>query len=260
LAFEDMSKRDLLLLRLTEIGRSVAESGHAMALIGLGSVGEDTQRLDDYSDLDFFLVVESGFKQRYVDNLDWLSVVAPLAYHFRNTADGCKVLYSDGVFCEFAVFEPSELPHIPFAPGRIVWKGDGVDGSISIPVSNPRSPDKHGTEWMLGEALTNLYVGLCRYRRGEKLSAARLVQQVAVDRILDIVESQRNTSAAEKDPFSSERRIELRYPELGSLLPGFMQGYDRTPESAEAILDHLCSEHAVNEALECEIRRLCRGE
>ena len=43
-------------------------------------------------------------------------------------------------------------------------------------------------EWSLGEALTNLYVGLSRLRRGEKLSAMRLIQYHAVDRILELSE------------------------------------------------------------------------
>lgn len=41
-----------LLARLDEIGRSLIQSGHAIALIGLGSVGEELHRLDEYSDLD----------------------------------------------------------------------------------------------------------------------------------------------------------------------------------------------------------------
>jgi len=49
---------------------------------------------------------------------------------------------ADGVFCEFAVFEPQELPAIPFAPGRVVWKRDGVDAAIALPAGHarPRPP------------------------------------------------------------------------------------------------------------------------
>src|SRR5512139_486367 len=104
-----------LLTRLDEIGQSLAQSGHALALIGLGSVGEELHRLDEYSDLDFFAIVETGYKRRYIDNLDWLSDIAPIAYHFLNSPDGYKLLFADGFFCEFAVFEPQELQHIPFS-------------------------------------------------------------------------------------------------------------------------------------------------
>jgi hypothetical protein len=47
-----------LLYRLDEIGKSLEKSGHALALIGLGSVGLELERLDQYSDLDFFVIVQ----------------------------------------------------------------------------------------------------------------------------------------------------------------------------------------------------------
>src|SRR5436190_636792 len=96
---------NLLIARLNAIGASLAQSRGALALIGLGSVGTELERLDDYSDLDFFVIVEPGRKPDFIQNLDWLSRPGPIAYAFRNTAEGYKVLFEDGVFCEFAVFE-----------------------------------------------------------------------------------------------------------------------------------------------------------
>src|SRR5512145_3267505 len=99
-----MPPKQFLLARLDQIGAALAASGHALALIGLGSVGEELDRLDDYSDLDFFAIVETGHKRRYIDDLDWLSSIAPIAYRFLNSPDGYKLLFTDGIFCEFAVF------------------------------------------------------------------------------------------------------------------------------------------------------------
>jgi len=42
-----------LLARLDAIGASLAATDHGLALIGLGSVGLETDRLDAYSDPDF---------------------------------------------------------------------------------------------------------------------------------------------------------------------------------------------------------------
>jgi len=253
-----MKKTDLLLRRLDEIGHSLAQSGHGLALIGLGSCGRELERLDDYSDLDFFAIVEDGHKQRYIDNLDWLRRIEPLAYAFQNTPDGHKILFRDGVFCEFAVFEIAELRLIPFAAGRIVWKRPFVEDSIAIPAGSAlAAPAARTEDWLLGEALTNLYVGLCRYRRGEKLSAARFVQQFAVDRLIELHELKTPGDSTGKDPFSSERRLERRHPELSSLLPRFAQGYQRTPESAIAILDYLSANFEVNAAIASAIRDLC---
>ena len=64
-----MSAPAVLLERLDRIGESLRDSGHALALIGLGSVGLERERLDAHSDLDFFAIVEPGHKARYIERL-----------------------------------------------------------------------------------------------------------------------------------------------------------------------------------------------
>lgn len=255
-----MPRPELLLARLDAIARSLADSGHGLALLGLGSVGLERERLDVYSDLDFFAIVETGHKAAYIDDLGWLSAARPIDYAFRNTVDGYKILFDDGVFGEFAVFEPQELASIPFARGRIVWQRDGVDPSIAEPVFAQPATAEPTIEWLTGEALTNLFVGLNRYRRGERLSAQRFVQSYAVDRILELVERTEPAQAARRDAFARERRIEQRYPAFARELPDFAQGYDRTPESALAILRFLEARVSVNAALAAAIRALAHGE
>jgi hypothetical protein len=66
------ASRERLLQRLDDLGGILAMRGDALALLGLGSVGRDLDRLDDHSDLDFFVVVEDGAKQRYLESVDWL--------------------------------------------------------------------------------------------------------------------------------------------------------------------------------------------
>ena len=78
-------------------------------MIALGSVDVDLDLLDQYSDLDFFVIVKAGCKAGYLDNLGWLTSIAPAAYSFQNTPDGYKLVYKDGFFCEFAVFDEDEL-------------------------------------------------------------------------------------------------------------------------------------------------------
>lgn len=251
-----MPTQSSLLSRLDAIGHSLEASGHALALIGLGSVGLETDRLDEYSDLDFFAIVADGYKTRYIENLDWLATLCPIAYCFRNSADGYKLLFEDSIFCEFAVFEQAELACIPFAPGRVVWKQPHVSDSIGAPAQAAPAPRPLDVEWLVGEAVTNLYVGLGRFRRGEKLSAQRFVQHYAVDRILDLAKLIENEQGERKDVFANERRFEQRFPGLTAELPRFVQGYERTPESALAILDFLESRFPVNAALAAIIRQL----
>src|SRR6266705_909578 len=115
-----MSNSQRLLERLDAIGATVKASGTALALLGLGSVGAEIERIDDYSDLDFFVIVKPGFKAHYLASLDWLAAVAPLVFSFQNTLDGYKALFEEGIYCEFAIFEPDELRSIPFAKGRLI--------------------------------------------------------------------------------------------------------------------------------------------
>lgn len=247
-----------LLNRLNEIGRSLEESEHALALIGLGSVGLELQRLDQYSDLDFFAIVEPGYKSAYVEDLQWLSRLCPIAYCFRNTSDGYKLLYEDGIFCEFAVFDLDELGEIPFAPGRIVWKQPQVAETICLPLKAHVQPAGHDREWLIGEALTNLYVGLARENRGERLSAVRFIQCYAVDRLVELIGLLEETQPSPRDDFAPDRRFEQRYPAYGRLVSGWMQGYPRNRESALAILNFLEENFTVNKAMSEAIRGYCK--
>lgn len=250
-------KPEALLKRLDEIGHSLERSGHALALIGLGSVGLELDRLDFYSDLDFFVIVEQGYKSVYLNSLEWLSDIQPIAYSFLNTEDGYKVLLADGIFCEFAVFEMNELANIPFTPGRIVWKREDVPDSLSRPVSAPMLHSKGSQEFLLGEALTNAYVGLNREKRGERLSAMRFIQGYAVDRLLELAEYVESGNEVHRDLFVNERRFEQRFPTLIPQLSTWTQGYEKNRESALAILSFLEGHFEVNQAIAKAIRELC---
>lgn len=251
-----MNKKELLLARLSDIARALEKSEQALALIGLGSVGVELDRLDDYSDLDFFVIIDQGSKRRFIENLDWLSSISPIAYHYQNTPDGHKLLFLDGVFCEFAVFEPGELGAIPFSRGRVVWKRPQVDDAIAIPARRP-SLERSTRDWLLGEALTNLYVGLSRRQRGELWSATRFIQGHAVERVLELAASVEAEQSVRKDAFANERRYEQRFPDMAHELPMFMQGYRRNQESAQAILGYLERRLPVNPAMAQAIRGLC---
>jgi hypothetical protein len=246
-----------LLRRLDDIGRSLDQSGHALALIGLGSAGLELDRLDAYSDLDFFVIVEHGQKRAYLDSLHWLSDVHSVAYSFLNTKDGYKVLFADGIFCEFAVFELDELKDVPFASGRIVWKRADIPDKVRHPVLMPASQSKRSQEWLLGEVLTNIYVGLSREKRGEQLSATRFIQGYAVDRLVELVDYIAMAKQTHRDPFVNERRFEQRFPDLVSEISTWVQGYERNRESALAILAFLEIHFEVNHAMTRAIRALC---
>ncbi len=252
-----MNKPEQLLNRLDEIGKALSKKQSALALIGLGSVGIELNRLDQFSDLDFFVIVKTGNKPKYLEDLSWLTNIAPVAYYFANTPDGYKLLYEDGVFCEFAVFDEDELTNVAFSPGRVVWKSEGISDNIGIPKHSIERKQKPSTEWLIGEAITNLYVGLLRDRRGEKLSALRFIQSYAVDRILELSEKIEAVESISRDDFNIERRYEKRNPAMNRVLPELLQGYERNRESALAALSYLDRNFEINPAMKQAILELC---
>ncbi|GGJ89913.1 hypothetical protein [Deinococcus aquiradiocola] len=251
-----MPSPEQLLERLDAIGRNLSRRPYALALIGLGSVGLELDRLDAWSDLDFFVIVDPGHREDLLNDLSWLPFSGPPAFVFRNTPDGYKCLSADGIFAEFAVFEQPQLASIPFSPGRVVWKRDDVSERLAVP-DREAVPDRIDLNWQAGEALSNLYVGLQRFRRGERLSATRFVQGYALDRVLTIAGATEPAAAGHQDAFSPERRVELRYPQLKALLERATGGSAGTPESAMAQLEYLERHVDVNAGMAAAIRALC---
>jgi hypothetical protein len=253
-----MTVPERILRRLDDLAAELARRGDARALLALGSVGIDRERLDDHSDLDFFVIVDDGAKQRYLDDVGWLEAVQPLAFSFANTVDGRKALWADGLFAEYAVFTLGELDGIPYSPGRVVWRRDDTPDSIAVPARPVPVPGRSSLEWLVGEAVTNLYIGLHRYRRGERLSGMRFVQVYVVDSILAIAGQLGLASAPQQDVFAIERSAERRLDPDVVPLASFAQGYARTPESALASLAWLEQHVDVPPALAQAIRALAR--
>ncbi|MBF0410896.1 MAG: hypothetical protein HQM10_26360 [Candidatus Riflebacteria bacterium] len=250
-----MRKVELLKNRIYEIGEILRQSNKALALLALGSIGKEVERLDEYSDLDFFVITKQNEKRHFLNSLEWLNSIKPIVFCYQNTVDGFKLLFDDAVFCEFAIFEVSELLNIPFSEGRIIWKSEGFDENICKPRKS-NIDQKPSKEWLIGEVLTNIYVGLCRYKRGEKLAGSRMIQYHAVDKILELTEFIEIGDNKHRDSFSNDRRFEMRHKTVGGFLPDFMQGYNKSCESAKAILKFLEKYFEINKAMKNSILSL----
>jgi hypothetical protein len=246
------------LQRLDEIAGRVAARDDTIALLGLGSAGAQRGRLDDHSDLDFFLVVEEGATSRYATETDWLATTCPLVWSFAHERHGRKALFADGIFLEYGVFTVPELRRVPFRGARVVWRRpDAPPGLTESDAPVPRPPFDT-VEFHLNEALANLYVGLHRDLRGERLSAARFIQGHAVDRVIALL----RLSAGEppyRDVFDDSRRVERTYPPHVLPLEGMVPGYLGNAAAARVILDWLSVRFPVppplREALESLLQR-----
>jgi hypothetical protein len=230
-----------LLARLDLIAAGLEASGRALALLGLGSVGAELDRADRFSDLDFFVVARPGQVEALLDDLSWLG--GGLIQAFRNTPDGFKVLFAGGVFGEFAVFDEAALRGAAFVNARVVWRAP--DAPADLPL-HPR-PQAARTEPLsaaqrahhLGEALTNLLIGVRRFRRGERLSAWQFTQVYALGHALALAADATTPQPGWADAFGLERRFEVRFPAVAARLDACLPGLVGMPGAALAILDLL---------------------
>lgn len=213
------------LRRLDDLASNLAADPDVLALLGLGSAGAEHDRFDEHSDIDFWLVVSDGTaKQRYLDQVDWLAGLGQrIAYSFVNDPNGRKALLDDGLFLEYAVFTPEEVRGMHFTGARAVWQrpGTAFDPDDHREPAAPTALDT--PEFHVNEALTNLFVGLHRELRGERLTAFRFIQVYAVDRVLALLRLDPDRQWVQRDPFESTRRVEASFADvpLGRMVPGY---------------------------------------
>ncbi|MEV6350240.1 hypothetical protein [Actinoplanes sp. NPDC051851] len=233
------------LRRLDEIAAHLATLDDTIAVLALGSAGAQRGRIDDHSDLNLFLVVADGAVGRYTGDADWLDAVAPVVHTYANDRHGRKALFADGILVEFAVFTQATLRTIPFRGARVVWQRPDAPRTLTESgVAEPRTPFDT-VEFHLNEALVDLLVGLNRDRRGERLSASRLIQQHAVDRVIALLRLDEGEPPY-RDLFDPSRRVERAYRlPLAAMVPG----YDGNAAAARTILDWLSSRYPVPPAL-----------
>ncbi len=256
---------DRLLALLDRLAAILRVRGDAIALVGLGSVGLERNRLDEHSDADFFVVVDPGRVSQYLGDIDWLEATAPIAWSFAHTHDGRKVLFADGLFAEYAVFTLDELRGISYHSARVVWARD--DAPADLTESRAPLPTSPTVSHQVGEAVSNLFIGLHRDLRGEQLAATRFIQGHAVDRLITVLDllgvagwpaRRQGRSLVQRDPYDVERRVEQRLTAevlpLHALLPGYGPG--RNASAALTLLDLLERHAQVDPTIAARIRSL----
>ncbi|WP_328469454.1 hypothetical protein OHA21_01885 [Actinoplanes sp. NBC_00393] len=244
-----------ILQRIDELAAHLATRDDTVAVLGLGSAGAQRARLDDHSDLDFFLIVAEGAKWRYVDRLDWLEAPCPVVYSFAHARSGRKALYQDGIYAEYLVLTPAELPRVPFSGARVVWRRDDAPAGLAqseAPV--PRDP-YDTVDYHLNDALTCLYSGLHLELRGEHLAAARFIQNRAVDGVIALLRRSEGETPY-RDPFDPARRVERAYPAEVLPLAAMVPGYTANLAAARATFEWLCRRFPVDPAIGEAIRGL----
>lgn len=214
------------LSRMDEIVAHYARQNGVLAIAAFGSNAE-RERFDDCSDLDFLVIVTPCQKDRLLSEVALLERICPIDGMQISCGDAVKLLFSDGVFCDFGIVTAEQLAEFPHGAGRYLWGKDSWD-AIRLSASEP--PRKTASE-LETDALFHLYVGLLRVLRGEEAAAVQCIQVEAAQCVLALLEGE------SADAFSPMRRAEqLLQPEL---LASLMPGYGHSSEAAKAMLKHL---------------------
>ena len=203
------------------------------AIMAFGSLAE-LDRFDDYSDLDFLIVCSPKRRAALLRNVRVFEALAPIAFAGIEGEDAVKLLFADGVVCDFGIVTEDQLPKILHGPGRFVWK-EASFCERYIASQTMIKPFSQDDAWC-GHVLMDIYVGLLREMRAERAAAMEKIQFEAVRRLLG--GAQPCDPQAASDPFSPFRRAEKRGMQ-GKCFEEIMPGYAHNLSAAKSIIGRL---------------------
>lgn len=208
--------------RYTNLLREQLEAhGDVLGLVALGSMAEQGEQPDAWSDHDFFVIVTPGVAETFRESDSWLPDCDEIALRFRETAHGVKVIYRSGHLIEFAIFTPDELPLARVNRYRVLLDRGDVAAHMQAVASATRERidlEAPSDTWLVGQFLSETLVAVLREARGEYLSAAQR-RQAATLHLLRLLA--RHLPSAEHhrlDDLDASRRFELAYPAIAGRL------------------------------------------
>ena len=210
---------------------SVADREGVLGLVLAGS-GAEPERIDEWSDHDFFLVVRSdpeGWRQ----HLNWLPDHERIVLRPRETDHGLKVLYDDGHVLEFAVATPEEMADWSVNMYSVVLDHGGVSELLARMAGRTREPSGQDVD-DIQLFLAHLFIGTGRARRGEVLAANLSIRGHAMRHLLPVWRHRVEPHVgAAIDSLEPNRRFEQAYPSAAAELA---EALAQPPEAAARAL------------------------
>jgi hypothetical protein len=218
---------DTYTARLVE---SVSGDPDVLGLVLAGS-GAEPERIDEWSDHDFFLVVREK-AEPWRQSLDWLPDHERIVLAPRETEHGLKVIYDDGHVLEFAVATLDEMQNWAANMAAVVFDRGGVQELVTgmlertVPATEQDAAD-------IQLFLSHL---LIRARRGELLAAGVAIRGHAVRHLLPVWRHRVTPqTGATSDSLDPNRRFEAAYPDAAAELADALA--QRPEFAARALLD-----------------------
>ncbi len=204
-------------------------------------------------------VVKNGTKANLITNLNWLSEIQHIAFHYLRVSNGRRIVFSDGVFCEIYLHEPKDLTLDAMPGWHNQWQRPEFQSNL-YPNTELANIDQN-REWLIGELLTSIIIGLRAYSHGERLSAFQSIQQNSLTYLLKLTILLKSQSMVAKEEVQEEDLVnwETHFPELKQHLPEFAAGYERTPESSVHMLRYLESKLPINYFIKDQILNLAES-
>lgn len=250
-----MTNQQLLHKRLEQVVSAYSQLPQAIALFR--PLSNETFSRDSDEGIILQGVVKKGSKYALLDNLSWLSTVQHIAFAYPRSKDGYRVLFSDGVFCDFSLHEKKELLDTMPDDKTLLWSESGFNKGLAVP--EMRSDiDTEQPNWLLGEMLTNMIIGLRRFAQGEKLSAYECIQQNALSKLISLILLWHPESQGKMPTQDQSRFIEQHFPDLKPYLGEFGAGYEHSPDSALAMLDYIERYLPVNHFMKDQILNMAK--
>jgi hypothetical protein len=206
------------LSRFLEFTKSLTDSCvRQPSIIGLVLVGStaETDRVDEWSDHDFFVITKDGEQESLRTDLSWLPDSQAIAFWFRETEHGLKVVYESGAVLEFAIFDCDELRACSANHHRLAYGDEDVKEALSVAVTNgPSSSQSSDALRDFRLFLSLILIGVGRAKRGEILAAGQHVRTHALGALMKVFACFLPTDSR-LDRMDAFRRFEFVYPELG---------------------------------------------
>ena len=189
-------------------------------LVLLGSASQDgAARRDEWSDHDFFALIEQGRGAELRPDLSWLPEQERLVLTAREGEIGFVAVYDDGHVFEFALSEVAELAGAVAGDASVVVDDEAgtAAGLIHAARARAAASDRFDPENDARLVLVKLLIGVGRIRRGEVLNGGGFVRGWAVQHLVRAIRGRfADRSTMLRDTIDPLRRFERDFPEWGA--------------------------------------------
>lgn len=191
-----------------------------VGLVLLGSASDEASaRRDEWSDHDFFAIVEAGRGPEVRPDLSWVPDQDRLVLTAREGDIGFAAVYDDGHVLEFAFSEAAELSGALAGDATVVV--DDAEGTTATLIAESRARADAGDRFDPANdvrlVLVKLLIGAGRVRRGEVLNGGFFIRQWAVQLLVRAIRGRfADRSTSLRDTIDPVRRFERDFPEWGA--------------------------------------------